>query len=300
MRVMTSTLLVAALAGVVLPAYAAAPQRQRPAGATYSAADAEDVTRRLYKGILGREADPDGLRANAAGVRRGSLESVVRGLLGSDEFLGGTGTKSARQILNTFYSGLLGRDPDSAGISAFMPRIERRQYLEVVMEIVNSNEFQDSLGTAGNRSGTVTGTPAVSALDSALACQGQVITAVSRDAGGRIFLTFDRLPQVSADGRDVSGPAVDRFMNKDRQLSYRCLNSNVTYSYGDRRPAVAYNDQQFPSGAVRACQQAVRAGLLFDAASLSASDTNTEYVLGLSGGRVYRCAMDRTRVVSVK
>jgi hypothetical protein len=304
MRIFIGIVVAVAVCAAALPANAADLQRQRQSqSASMSTADAEAVAGLLYQGILGREADSEGLRSNATGIRRGSLEAVVRGLVESDEFANGTGQKSPRQILNQFYRGLLGRSPDSAGVNAFMPRMDRAQYVSVVMEIVNSNEFQNNLGAASkttNSSKRAADAPSMSALDSALACQGQVITAVSRDAGGRIFLTFDRLPQVSADGRDISGPAVDRFMNKDRQLSYRCLNSNVTYSYGDRRPAVAYNDQQFPSGAVRACQQAVRAGLLFDAASLSASDTNTEYVLGLSGGRVYQCAMDRTRVLSVK
>jgi len=299
MRIMIGTLLVAALAGAASPAHAVEPQRR---GGTYSAADAQEIAARLYQGILGREADAEGLRSNANSIRRGGLEASVRGLLDSDEFANGVGSRNPRQILNTFYRGLLGRNPDQSGASAFQSRIERGQYFEVVMQIVNSNEFQDSLGSGGGGGGgnTVDDRPSVNVLDAALACQGRVISRVSDDAGGRIFLTFDQLPDVSADGRSVRGRAVDRFLDKDRQMSYSCSGGNVSYSYGDRRPAVAYDREQFPSGAVRACQDAVRRGIMFEAASLSASDTNTEYVLGLYGGRVYRCAMDRTRVLSVK
>jgi hypothetical protein len=299
MRIVFGTVLVAAMVAAALPATAADIQRQR-SSATYSAADADAITRRLYQGVLGREADPEGLRSNAANIRRGGLEAAVRVLVESDEFANGTGNKGPRQILNQFYNGLLGRTPDSSGVSAFMPRMDRAQYASVVMEIVNSSEFQNKLGSGGSASGSVNDTPSVSTLDAALACQGRVINRVRGDAGGRIFLTFDRLPEVSADGRDVGGPGVDRFKDLDRQMTYRCNGGTVSYSYADRRPPVAYDGEQFPSGAVRACQQAVRGGLIFDAASLSATDTNTEYVLGVAGGRVYRCTMDRTRVLSVK
>lgn len=299
MRKIMGAVLFAAAIAAVLPVTAANMQRQRQ-NTTYSAADATEIANRLYKGILGREADPEGLRSNAASIRRGGIQPVAQALLNSDEWADGPAGKNARQILNQFYQGLLGRNPDPAGVSAFMPRMNRAQYISVVMEIVNSPEFQNNLASGGGSIGAIDDTPAVNELDAALTCQGRVINRVSDDAGGRIFLTFDQLPEVSADGRDIRGRGVDRFLDKDRQVTYRCNGSNVTYSYGDRRGADAYNNEQYPSGAVRACQQAVRGGLIFEAASLSATDTNTEYVLGLYGGRIYRCEMDRTRVISVK
>jgi len=300
MRKFMGAALFAAAIAAVLPVAAADMQRQRQ-NTTYNAADATEIAGRLYQGILGREADSEGLRSNAAGIRRSGVQQVAQTLLESDEFANGPAEKNARQLLNQFYRGLLGRNPDPSGVSAFMPRMDRAQYLSVVMEIVNSNEFQNNLGSGGGSTGgAVDDTPSVDALDVALTCQGRVINRVSDDAGGRIFLTFDQLPEVSADGRDIRGRGVDRFLDKDRQMTYRCNGSNVSYSYGDRRPAEAYNNEQYPSGAVRACQQAVRGGMTFEAASLSATDTNTEYVLGLYGGRIYRCAMDRTRVLSVK
>jgi len=299
MRIVLGTVLVAAMVAAVLPADAADIQRQRSSG-TYSAADADAIARSLYQGVLGREADAEGLRTNAANIRRGGIEAAVRVLVESGEFANGTGRKNPRQILNQFYRGLLGRDPDPSGVSAFLPRMERAQYVSVVMEMVNSSEFQNKLGSGGSSSGSVNDTQPVNTLDAALACQGRVIDRVRGDAGGRIFLTFDRLPEVSADGRDIRGPGVDRFKNLDRQMTYRCNGGNVSYDYADRRPPVAYDREQFPSGAVRACQEAVRGGLIFDAASLSATGTSTEYVLGIAGGGVHQCTMDRTRVLSVK
>jgi hypothetical protein len=303
MRIIFGTVLVAAIFSAAVAVSADAPQRQRRQGSV-TAADSEAIARRLYKGILGREADPDGLRSNASAIRRGELQNVIDGLLGSDEFRDVEGGKSPRQLLDQFYRGLLGRASDPSGAQAFMPRVRNREYAGVVTEMVESQEFRDNLGGSGSSgasgSSAATAPPPMSALEAALACQGRVIEAVRRDAGGRIFLTFDRLPDVSADGRTVSGPGVDRFENKDRQMTYRCAGTDVTYSYADRRPPQAYDKLQFPSGAVRNCQQAVQAGLLFDAASLSASDTNAEYVLGLAGGRIHQCTMDRARVVSVK
>ena len=299
MRIIIGTVLVAAMVSAAVAVSADAPQRQ-PRQGSMSAADSEAIARRLYKGILGREADPDGLRTNAAAVRRGDLPTVIDGLLGSVEFRDAEDSKSARQLLDQFYKGLLGRAADPSGVQIFLPRVRDREYTGVVMQIIDSPEFRDALGAPVSSPATAEAPKPVSALEAALACQGRVIEAVRRDAGGRIFLTFDRLPEVSADGKSVSGPGVDRFEDKDRQMTYRCADANVTYSYADRRPPQAYDKLQFPSGAVRNCQEAVRGGLLFDAASLSASDTNTEYVLGLAGGRVHQCTMDRARVVSVK
>jgi hypothetical protein len=302
MRMMIGTVLVVAMASAAVAVSADAPQRQRNQG-SMSAADSDAIARRLYQGILGREADPDGLLGNAAAVRRGDVVRVVEGMFGSPEFRDAESSKSPRQLLDQFFKGLLGRAPDPSAVQTFLARVREREYTGVVMQILDSPEFRDNFRSVS--SGSASSSPAeapkaVSALDAALACQGRVIEAVRRDAGGRIFLTFDRLPDVSADGRTVSGPGVDRFEDKDRQMTYRCAGTNVTYSYADRRPPQAYDKLQFPSGAVRNCQEAVRGGLLFDAASLSASDTNTEYVLGLAGGRVHQCTMDRARVVSVK
>ena len=301
MRIIIGTVLVAAMASAAVTVSADAVQRQRRQG-TISAADADAIARRLYLGILGREADPDGLRGNAAGIRRGDVEGVVQGLFGSGEFRDVESSKNPRQLLDQFYKGLLDRAADPSGVQSFLPRVRNREYTGVVMQMLDSDEFRDSFRSLS--SGTSSSSPEevkpASALDAALACQGRVIASVRRDAGGRIFLTFDRLPDVSADGRNVSGPAVDRFEDKDRQMTYRCSPTSATYSYADSRPPQAYDRLQFPSGAVRACQQAVRSGLIFDAASLSASGTNTEYVLGIADGRVYQCAMDRTRVLSVK
>lgn len=137
------------------------------------------------------------------------------------------------------------------------------------------------------------------AIDTALACQAKVVDKVRKDAGGKVFLTFDRMPAI--DGANVSGPAMDRsFDGKDRAMSYKCAGATPSYSYNDGKAPVKMDPRErFPSGAARACES--QAGGDFAAASLSASDTSAEYVIGVSAsGAAKICTMDRQKVVSIK
>jgi len=285
-------------------------QSQPPAaeqGGSYNRADVEVIVGRLYRAVLGRDADPSGLNAMVDNIQRGNMEPAVQGLFDSSEFRGSRGAGQPDQVLDRLYRGLLNRAPDAAGIRAFLPRIERQQYTSVVFEIMASPEFAGAL-SAPPQSSRPAPAPAapppaksVNRLESALDCQMRVIDAARREAGGRVFLTFDRMPDVSADGQTVQGPGVDRFNNLDRQLTYRCGGRDVTYVYSDRRPPVAADPRlAFPSAAVRNCQNAVRDGLVFDVAALSASDTNAEYVLGIAGGTPHVCQMNGMRIVSAK
>jgi hypothetical protein len=276
----------------------AALQVQGQSGVTYTRSEAETIARRLYHAVLGRDADPSGLSVTIANIQRGDLTSVIGSLFASAEFRTTEQSKQPAELLDQFYRGLLDRSPDTPGVRAYLARVERREYAAVVSDLIGSPEFRAVLASPPPESPAAT---PLSRLDRALACQTRVVAAVHHDAGGRIFLTFDRMPDVSADGQSVQGPAVDRFNGADRQMTYRCSGEDVAYSYADRQgPEAADARLAFPSAAVRACQQAVRAGLVFDAAALSASDTNAEYVLGVAGGTSYQCQMNGMRVVSVK
>ena len=320
MRAVQLTMTAIVIAAVTISVSASGAQRQgRPqqqqATTSDVPGDATSVGRRLYEGVLGRAADPGGLAGAAAEIQRGRINSVVNTLVASDEFRNLERTKSAAQLLDQFYRGLLQRSVDQAGTQSYLTRVERRDYAGVILELANSNEFRNSVGSApatsqggGAGQGQARGqaqTPApaqVNRLDAALACQAKVIEAVRKDAGGRIFLSFDRMPDVSTDGQTVSGSAMDRVVDRgEREMSYRCAAKDISYSYKDRRGPVAMDSRvNYPSAAVRNCQNAIRDGLAFDAASLSASDTNAEYVIGITGGAARICTMDRQRVVSVK
>ena len=110
------------------------------------------------------------------------------------------------------------------------------------------------------------------------------------------------MPDVSGDGQTVSGPAMDRVVDRgEREMNYRCSGRDVSYSYRDgRRPVAMDSRLNYPSAAVRNCQNAIRDGLAFDASSLSASDTSAEYVIGLTGGAARVCTMNLQTVVAVK
>jgi len=180
--------------------------------------------------------------------------------------------------------------------------MQTMRYGEVAMRILESAEFREQIGAPANPGPpSRPSTPATaSRLDAALACQATVLDRLRGEAPGRPFLSFDRLPDVSADGRVVRGEAVDRFDN-DRHLTYSCDGANASYAYADRRRASGGNRRmQFPSNAVKNCMYAISTEIVFDAAGLSASDSSTEYVIGLLGGTRYTCTMDRARVLDVK
>jgi hypothetical protein len=92
---------------------------------------ADDVVRRAYQDILGREPDPDGLRNYRSKiVDDGWSERDVReALRQSDEYAatGGAGvgfrTASADRIIRRAYQDILGREPDAAGLQTYRGNI---------------------------------------------------------------------------------------------------------------------------------------------------------------------------------
>jgi TorA maturation chaperone TorD len=95
--------------------------------------NAEDVVRRAYQDILGRDPDPDGLsNYRSKIVEEGWSEWDVRqALRRSDEYAatGGSAvgfrTASADRIIRRAYQDILGREPDAAGLRNY-----RRAILE--------------------------------------------------------------------------------------------------------------------------------------------------------------------------
>jgi hypothetical protein len=306
---LTAGLLVVAGLGVGLTQVVQAEQifgRQRSGDVpTFSGrAEAEAVAKRLYRATLEREAEVRGLTQATAEIQKGNLQQQINSMVASQEFRQKIARMTAPQILDQFYRGMLNRAPDQAGIDAFLPRMEQRQYAGVLLEMAGSPEFRETLGSTATSPVTDATT---SRLETVLGCQARVLAAVSRDVSGRAFLSFDRMPDIAANGA-VSGPAVDRFDN-DRQMSYRCEGNSVTYNYSDRSPARGRDiRERFESVAVNNCMDAASnefGGAQIRAASLSASDTNAEYVLGHAVGNNNAtvsvvCQLDGMRVVSVR
>jgi len=303
MRILRCTAVALAIASMSVMLQATPAVRGQLGQQPQAVGDANAVARRAYLGVLGREADAVGLASATTEVQRGRLSVVVDGMLKSTEFANLQRTKTPEQLLEQFSVGFLWRTPDAGLSQMFLPRVQQRKYAEVIMTMANSEEFRNKLGTQPIAATVLPAAPApVVRLDAALACQARVIDAVRSAAGGRVFVTFDRMPTVSDDGQTVSGPAMDRVVDKgERDMTYRCAGKDVSFTYADRRAPVAMDvRERFPSAAVRNCQNAVKDGLTFDAASLSASESSAEYVLGFTGGAVKQCTMDRERVVPVK
>jgi hypothetical protein len=274
-------------------------RRNQPTTAKYSRADAEIVARRLYLGLLNREPDPTGLSGTIDALTEGQLQRRVNEMVQSDEFRKNTATKPAREVLTQFYQGLLGREPDQGGFEGFLPRVQRRQYAQVVVEMVNSPEFKNKLSNA-----PPSGTPATPAdTGAAVNCMEQVVEKVRNDLPGAVLLRFESAA--------TEGAAFD-VLDGNRRLNYNC-NNGVSYSYEDNRNSrSAPAESDFPNESVRACQSAVRAqvgrernnvDVAFESAGFMPANGRLA-VRGLGFEKPqganfhYQCDVDGTRVVN--
>ncbi len=69
--------------------------------------------------------------------------SSYRPCLRSGEFVQSTANVSTADLLERFYQGLLERRPDSSGTRDLLPQLERRRYMDVVLAIIRSAEFEE-------------------------------------------------------------------------------------------------------------------------------------------------------------
>jgi len=118
----------------------------RPVATTAAAGNPERTAERLYRALLGRDGDPDGLRNAATQIRAGKLTDLVRGMAQSPEFRSLSGQRSASEILDQIYGGLYGRRADTTARNAYLSRIERGDAAGVVLDVMAAEE-----GGAANR-----------------------------------------------------------------------------------------------------------------------------------------------------
>lgn len=99
-----------------------------------------------YRGVLGREPDPEGLAAyTEALARSGDLAGFLVDLARSDEFKQKTFAVLAPDLVRAAYRGLLGRDADPEGLAAYVANLtNRRDLASVLADIVHSEEFTRS------------------------------------------------------------------------------------------------------------------------------------------------------------
>lgn len=115
------------------------------AGNDYSRSEAEKLAAALYRGLLDREPDPNGLAGTTAEIQRGNLAEVIRSIAASPEYRSRIAGKPATEILEQLYSGLLGRSPDSEGVRLYLGAIQRGDVVDIVWRIVKSPEFERRL-----------------------------------------------------------------------------------------------------------------------------------------------------------
>ena len=279
-------------------------RRTQPTTAgAYSREEADAVAKRLYKGILGREADADGLQGTIDMLTRGQLQRRVNEMIASAEFRSRVANKPANEVLNQLYSGLFNREPDPSGVNAYQGQLQNRRYADVVMHMLQSQEFRDKVNAdLGRPSGASGTTSSTASAGEALGCMEQIVEKVRNDLPGAVLLRFESASN--------EGTAID-VLDNNRRINYNC--NGATYSYQDgRNTRSAPNETDFPDDRARACQAEVRSkvgrerngvDVAFESAGVMVA-SGVQGVRGLGFERpqganfMYECTMDGTRVVN--
>jgi hypothetical protein len=114
----------------------------RPVDGTATARETpEVVAQRLYRAILGRDADPAGLRNAAAELERGRGELLIRGMLQSVEYRNRRAASSSAEILDQMHRALLGRPADTAARRTYLAALDRGEDDQVIRALLSSAEY---------------------------------------------------------------------------------------------------------------------------------------------------------------
>jgi hypothetical protein len=114
----------------------------------YTRPQAEYIVIRLYRALFNREPDPQGFQAAVLEVQRNRLGSLLEGMLKSQEFKEKAAQLSPPAFLEQVYRGLLGRPPDSQGVSRYLREVERGKLKGVLADIIHSQEFEAAMAAA--------------------------------------------------------------------------------------------------------------------------------------------------------
>ncbi|MCP5104932.1 MAG: DUF4214 domain-containing protein [bacterium] len=100
-----------------------------------------------YLGLLAREADKDGMKGYVKFLEGGgtSLE-FCRKLIDSDEYRNKRANLTSQDLAHQFYKGILGRDPDSGGLTHTVELIEKGQTAERAAAMLDCLEFTNKFG----------------------------------------------------------------------------------------------------------------------------------------------------------
>ena len=124
---------------------AISPDPQGRLDTPFSRPDAEITARRLYLALLNREPDQRGLEETAADLQRGNLRGRVRQIVESQEFRDRTVSLPLTHALEQMHRGLLNRPPDAAAVTNHIAAMEARQYAEVTLRLIDTEEYGQQL-----------------------------------------------------------------------------------------------------------------------------------------------------------
>lgn len=99
----------------------------------------------LFRSVLARDPDDQWIAAASEQVRRNQTTDQIRSLLRSPEFNQRRQTVSPNGLLRDIYQGLLGRDPDPAGVRRYLDNVQRGEFEDVIREILDSREFRERI-----------------------------------------------------------------------------------------------------------------------------------------------------------
>lgn len=116
----------------------------RPATGTIDTEE-ELVAASLFRAVLGRDPDAEWIAASAQEIRHDRTRDQIRSLLGSPEFSQRRQSRAAEDLLRDFYQGLLGREPDAAGVRRYLGDMRDGDFEEVIRDILDSREFRERL-----------------------------------------------------------------------------------------------------------------------------------------------------------
>ena len=115
------------------------------AKAQYTTKDAPFTADWVYKALLNRNIDAPSLAGAVSEIQKGNLKAWVDAIVASPEFKKSEGGKSAADMLDQIYQGLLARAPDDQGRQAFLMQTAQKKYRDVVLTVINSPEYRKRL-----------------------------------------------------------------------------------------------------------------------------------------------------------
>ena len=114
----------------------------------------EEAVRILYRRLLGREADPEGLRGFTEQARQRGIESVARDLVASAEYRQRGGRlglpieeRAYENGVRATYRHVLNRDPDAGAMRSFTQMAAENGFDAVIDALVEGMDYQRLYGT---------------------------------------------------------------------------------------------------------------------------------------------------------